>query len=108
MSEEVKHISDGLLATLSLLSACIQSANEKKQYDEIQKGIGIFLGRVSRNEIDNTVLGKMNYFVQAIQNKDYGTAQSIQTGLVNSDWRQHKDWLKGMKFLSQLASRKLY
>lgn len=107
VSAEVKHISDGLLATVTLLSACIQTPNEKKQYDEINKGVGIFLGRVSRNEVGSDVLGKMDVLVQGLQNKDYSTATSIQKGLVNSDWREHKDWLKGLKFLCQLATKKL-
>ena len=104
----MKHISDGLLATCTLLSSCIQSPNEYKQYEEIQKGVGIFSYRIARNEIDSEVLGKIDTFVQAIQHKDYVRATSIQKGLVNSNWRDHKDWLKGLKCLCQLASKKLH
>jgi len=107
VSQEVKHIYDVLMATKTLLSGCVNSPNEKRQHDEITKAVGIFLSRLSRNEIDASVISKMDIFAQAVQNKDYSTAASIQTGLVNSDWRQHKDWLKGMKFLCQLSARKL-
>lgn len=107
LSEEAKFISDVLMSTNALLSTCIQTPNEKRQFDEITKATDILTTRLSRNEIDPSIASKMNYFVQAIQNKDYSTAASIQTGLVNNDWRRHKDWLKGMKFLCQLSARKL-
>ena len=107
LSEEAKFICDVLMSTNALLSACIQTPNEKRQFDEITKATDILTTRLSRNEIDSSVVSKMNYFAQAIQNKDHSSAASIQTGLVNNDWRRHKDWLKGMKFLYQLSARKL-
>jgi len=107
VSAEAQHISDFLLATTTLLSTCVVSANEKRQYEEIKKSVGIFLSRLSRNEISQTVIEKVDTFVRAMQNKDSVTASSIQQSLVNSDWRQHKDWLKGFKFLFQLSHKKL-
>ena len=51
--------------------------------------------------------GTVFNMVMALVNRDYGTAAAMQTALVSSDWKSHKDWLKGMKVLIQLASRKL-
>jgi len=43
----------------------------------------------------------------AIKEKQYTSAQAIQTKLVNTEWAQHKDWLKGMKFLILLIVKRL-
>ena len=34
-------------------------------------------------------------------------ASAVQVALVNSHWAAHKDWLKGVKFLCQLAQKKM-
>lgn len=107
MKPEFQHISDGILSVMNYLSSCVQTSNEKKQLSEIQKGVGIFLVRLSREEIDAALVENMGYFVGAIQNKDFNTANSVQTDMVNNYWRSQKDWLKGMKFLIQLSARKL-
>ena len=104
---EVQHISDGILHVMNFLSSCAQTSNEKRQLSEIQKGVGIFLLRLSRDELDAALVESMGYFIGAINNKDFNTANSIQTDMVNSYWRSQKEWLKGMKFLIQMSARKL-
>lgn len=104
---EVQHLSDGLLYVVNYLSSVVQTTNEKKQLSEIQKGVGIFLARLSRGDVDDALVERMSGFIGALQNKDFNTASSIQTSMVNSHWRSQKDWLKGTKFLIQLSSRKL-
>lgn len=66
------------------------------------------LKRLARGDIDAEVSGKVDYMVTSIRSRDYATAMAVQTGLVNSDWKDHKDWLKGMKFLIQLASKRIH
>ncbi|CAN0097002.1 unnamed protein product, partial [Hapterophycus canaliculatus] len=39
------------------------------------------------------------------QARDVKTANAIQQGLANSAWTSHKDWLKGLKYLSTLVLR---
>jgi hypothetical protein len=61
----------------------------------------------SDNAIDPDTAGKLQTLVAALQNKDYATAGNMSTLLANSVWRQHKDFLKGIKYLIQLAGKKL-
>jgi len=109
LSPEQQHISDTLLSLTKTLSESVLNVSERKQLVEIQKSVAILLKKLSLGEqvIDQNTLSKIDAIVLAIQNRDYATASSIQTNLVNSHWREHKDWLKGIKFLIQLASRRL-
>jgi len=40
-----------------------------------------------------------------IKKKDYPSASAIHTGLVNSVWKEHKDWLIGIKLLIQMSAK---
>ena len=74
---------------------------------EAEKGIAVLLKRLSRGDIDDEVSHKVDHMVTSLRSRDYATAAAIQSGLANSDWKDHKDWLKGIKFLIQLATKKL-
>jgi len=106
LSPELQPIADSLLNFLNVLSVCELSGSEKKQFAEIQKGVGVVIKKLSRDQVDECVTQKIQHIVAALGNKDYASAGAAQTSLVNSDWREHKDWLKGMKFLIQLGSRR--
>lgn len=107
LSTENQAIKDCLLALASALSGAYLTPIDKKQLSEGEKGIAVLLKRLARRDIDPEVEAKVASMVTALSNQDYMTAASIQTGLVNSDWRDNKDWLKGIKFLIQLATKKL-
>eukprot|EP00566_Odontella_aurita_P002098 CAMPEP_0113542244 /NCGR_PEP_ID=MMETSP0015_2-20120614/9495_1 /TAXON_ID=2838 /ORGANISM="Odontella" /LENGTH=1078 /DNA_ID=CAMNT_0000442271 /DNA_START=104 /DNA_END=3343 /DNA_ORIENTATION=- /assembly_acc=CAM_ASM_000160 len=106
VSAEHKPIVDGLLAYVNALKGYPLSVSEKKQLAEIEKGVGIFTIKLSRSEIDANTASQVGNLVTALNSRDYVTAGKIQAALVNSDWRTHKDWLKGAKFLIQLANKK--
>jgi protein transport protein SEC31 len=36
---------------------------------------------------------------------NWSSATAAQTSLVSSEWKEHKEWLKGIKALVQLATR---
>lgn len=107
LSPDDQNLVDNLNYYVSYLEACCSTMNEKKQLKEIEKGVAVFSRCLGRNAIDAGVKEKMYNFVAYIQNKDYQSAGAIQTALVNSQWRVHKEWLKGMKFFYQLAARKI-
>jgi len=108
VASEQQHISDILISMIQALSASTNLlASEKKQLAESTKAVGILLNRLSRGDLPTTVIDIVNAIVTALQNRDYATATSVQTSAVSTIWRDHKDWLKGMKFLIQLASRRL-
>jgi protein transport protein SEC31 len=103
---EHQHIKDILLELASSLNAAPLTPADKRQLAEAEKGIAILLKRLSRFDIDADVTDKVDNMVSALKNRDYAMALAVQTALVNSDWKNHKDWLKGMKFLIQLASKR--
>ena len=107
LSAEYKYLSDGLLAIVESLNAVAVGAMEKKQASESQKGVAVFLKTLARGGIDSDISDRVGSMLTALQNRDHGSASAIVTGLVSNEWRDHKDWLKGMKFLVQMASKKL-
>ena len=107
LPEEQQHIKDGLLEVASSLKAAPLTPADKRQLSECEKGIAILLKRLARGDIDPESVSQVGNMVAALRGRDYVSAGAIQTGLVNSQWRDHKDWLKGMKFLIQLASKKI-
>lgn len=106
LSGELKFLSDGLLAIAERLMSSAAGPTEKKQATEAQKGVAVFIKSSARGAVDADVAGKMQTMLSALQNRDYGSASSIMTSLVSHEWKDHKDWLKGMKILVQAASKK--
>jgi protein transport protein SEC31 len=104
---EHQHIKDVLLELASALKAAPLTPADKRQLAEAEKGIAVLLKRLARFDIDADVTDKVDNMVSALRSCDYATALAVQTGLVNSDWKDHKDWLKGIKFLIQLASKRI-
>jgi len=105
---EHEHIKDTLIELAAALNSAPLTPSDKRQMSEAEKGIAVLLKRLARGDIDADVSGQVDSMVTAIRSRDYATAAAIQTGLVNSDWKDHKDWLKGLKFLIQLAQKKIH
>ena len=107
LSAEHTPIRDVLLGLVDTLRTAHLTPIDKKQLSEGEKGIAVLLKRLARGDIDPEVAAKVLQMVTALSGQDYHTAASIQTSLVNSDWKGNKDWLKGIKFFIQLATKKL-
>ena len=105
VSSEYKPMVDDLIAWVTALPPAQMSVSEKKQLTEIEKGAAVFSKRLARNEISPEIAGKIGQVLSAMGTRDYPAASRIHTGLVNSDWKEHKDWLKGIKLLIQLAAK---
>ena len=99
-------IKDTLLALYDHLQT-VSFPSERRQLEESKKGIDVLMKKLSRNSLEEETESKVLSMVGAIANHDLRTAAAIQTTLVNTDWRTEKDWLKGMKVLLQLATKKL-
>jgi len=106
VNPKYKPVVDGLIAYTSKFSELSLSGSEQKQLAEIQKGVAVFTKRLAINDIEDDIISKVTNILTALQNRDFATASGVQTSLVNSDWREHKDWLKGMKFLIQFTITK--
>lgn len=99
-------IRDCLLSLVEALKQTQQSPIDKRQLVEAEKAVAVLLKRLGRGEIPPDISEKVGAMTGYITSYDFRSAQSIQTGLVNTDWRDHKDWLKGIKALLQLATKK--
>jgi protein transport protein SEC31 len=100
-------IKDGLLQITTSLASCPLTAADKRQLAEAEKGVAILVKRLARGDIDPSVVEKVSALASALVNRNYNTTNLIQKELVNDVWKDHKDWLKGIKFLIQLASKLL-
>lgn len=99
-------IRDCLLSLVEALKQTQLSAIDKRQLAEAEKAVAILLKRLGRGDIPSDISEKVGAMTGYITSYDFRSAQSIQTGLVSHDWRDHKDWLKGFKALLQLATKK--
>ena len=104
-STQYKTVIDGLLEIITALSALPFGAVEKKQYAEAQKSVAIFSKRLGNGDIECDVVEKVGQMVTAMKNKDYASASASHTSLINSAWKSHKEWLKGLKFLVKLSAK---
>jgi len=108
ISPEDKGMTDGLLSYVSTLSSSNLTPPDRKLLMEAEKSISIFVKRLAKQDISREVAEKVKYLWNCMQSRDFNTANTIQNGLVNTDWREHKDWLKGLKFLIQIAAKYMF
>ena len=52
--------------------------------------------------ISPETVGKLDQLVVFLHAKNSAAANKINTDLTNTVWAQHKDWIKGLKYLIQL------
>lgn len=93
-----------------LVSSSITAANlspaEKKQITVLRQSFSALQERLRNNDISADILQKITAFMECMVNRNFAGATVIQTDLVNTAWDAHKDWIKALKGLIQLASRK--
>jgi protein transport protein SEC31 len=106
LSNHHKSIKDTLLGCAEALKQTALNVVEKKQLDEAEKGVAILVKKLNRDEISDAMVDQVFALVNAISQHDFAGALTYQTTMANSEWRDHKDWLKGIKILIQLASKK--
>lgn len=106
LSDTHAHMKDILLGLSESLKVAHLNPVEKRQMGEAEKGIAILVKKLARSEVDDDAVQQVSALVSALSMQDFGSAVAIQAGLANTHWRQDKDWLKGIKILVQLASKK--
>jgi protein transport protein SEC31 len=106
LSNHHASIRDTLLGAAGALKQTNLNVVEKKQLEEAEKGIAILVKKLARDELSDTIVDQVFALVNAISQHDFAASMAYQTTLANSEWRDHKDWLKGIKILIQLAIKK--
>lgn len=82
------------------------SAAEKRQLVMVNQSYSNLCEKISASEVNEVVMQKLSQLVLELGNRNWNAANAIQTDLANTVWAQHKEWLKGVKVLIQLASKK--
>ncbi|GKY95564.1 hypothetical protein MPSEU_000517900 [Mayamaea pseudoterrestris] len=106
-SAEQAQIKDTLTSLYDHLVSISQPA-DSRQLEEVKKGLEALVKKLARGLIDDDINSKLLVMCEQIGNYDFRAATATQTAIVNSDWRIHKEWLKGLKTLLQLAVKRLY
>lgn len=105
LQPEFQPIKDCFLGVIDALKTCELSGVDKRLLSESEKGTAVLLKRLAISDISPDISGKVLQMTSLITSYEFGSAQSILTELVNSDWRDHKDWLKGIKALLQVSRK---
>ena len=87
-----------------LTSIC--SPPEKRQMQMVSAAYSHLLEKFGLNEVSAEVLQKLAHLVVELTQRNFVGASAMQTDLANTAWGQHKEWIKGLKVLIQLASKK--
>jgi protein transport protein SEC31 len=106
LSSHHASIRDTLLGAADALKQTNLNVVEKKQLDEAEKGIAILVKKLAGEALSDSIVDQVFALVNAISQHDFAASMAYQTALANSEWREHKDWLKGIKILIQLAIKK--
>lgn len=106
LSNHHASIKDTLLGAAAALDGVALNPVEKRQLLEAEKGIAILVKKLARDDLGAEIVEQVFSLVNAVSNRDFGTATAVQNALANTEWRDHKDWLKGIKILIQLAAKK--
>ena len=99
-------IKECLTSLMDALKDSGLSAVDKRLIVEAEKALVIMLRRLAIQEISDDIAQQLLNMCGYLTAYDFRTATAVLTALVSSDWRDHKDWLKGTKSLLQLASKK--
>lgn len=103
---EYQPIKDCLISLIEALKNIQLTSVDKRLLAEAEKATAVLLKRLARAEVSDDIGGKVVTMCSYVNSYDFKSAQSVHTNLVNSDWREHKEWLKGTKSLLQLATKK--
>ena len=105
LKDEYQIIPDTLLALIEALKGGQLTSVDKRQLAEAQKAVAIFSKRLALGSIADEIVKEMVSMTNLLAAYDWSAATATQTSLVSNNWKQHKEWLKGIKALVQLATK---
>jgi hypothetical protein len=96
------------IALGTYISQMTEIANplEKRQLAMVSTAYNNLLEKINTNEVSADVMNKIAQLVSELNSRNFVAANAIQTNLANTEWNSHKEWIKGVKILIQLASKK--
>jgi len=105
LKDEYQTIPDTLLALIEALRGGQLSSVDKRQLAEAQKAVAIFSKRLALGDITDEIAKQMLSMTNFLSAYDWSSATATQTSLVSDEWKEHKEWLKGIKALVQLSTK---
>lgn len=105
LKEEYQPIPDTLLALIEALKGGQLSSVDKRQLTEAQKAVAIFSKRLALGDISNETANQMLAMTNFLSAYDWSSATGTLSSLITNEWKEHKEWLKGIKSLVQLATK---
>jgi len=105
LRDEYQPIPDTLLALIEAIRGGQLSSVDKRQLSEAQKAVAIFSKRLVLGDISDEIANQMLSLTNFLSAYDWSAATAAQTSLVTNEWKEHKEWLKGIKALVQLATK---
>mmetsp|Transcript_23707 Transcript_23707/g.43997 ORF Transcript_23707/g.43997 Transcript_23707/m.43997 type:complete len:1090 (+) Transcript_23707:44-3313(+) len=78
------------------------TGGDKRQISMLKGALAALHKQVGGGSVSPDTMGKLDQLVAALHAKNSAAANKINTDLTNSVWAQHKDWIKGLKYLIQL------
>jgi protein transport protein SEC31 len=88
------------------LEQVCQGGGEKRQLKEIKAACTLLFDKLNASALHPEVCASLIQMTQLLRQGDFKTALAVHVGLTTTDWAEHKDWLRGLKFLIQLATKK--
>ena len=105
LKEEYQPIPDTMLGLITALKGGQLASVDKRQLAEAEKAIAIFSKRLALGDISDDVANQMLSITSSLSAYDWAAATALQTSLISNEWKEHKEWLKGIKALVQLATK---
>ena len=105
LKEEYQPIPDTLLALIEALKGGQLSSVDKRQLTEAQKAVAIFSKRLALGDISSETANQMLAMTNFLSAYDWSSATGTLSSLITNEWKEHKEWLKGIKSLVQLATK---
>ena len=94
-----------MLGLVTALKGGQLASVDKRQLAEAEKAVAIFSKRLALGDISDDVANQMLSITNSLSAYDWSAATALQTSLVSNEWKEHKEWLKGIKALVQLATK---
>jgi protein transport protein SEC31 len=105
LKAEYQTIPDTLLALIEALKGGQLSSVDKRQLVEAKKAVAIFSKRLALGTISDEIAKQMLSMTNFLAAYEWSSATASQTSLVSNEWKEHREWLKGIKALVQLATK---
>lgn len=78
------------------------TGGDKRQITMLKGALAALHKQMGDGSISPETMGKLDQLVVFLHAKNSAAANKINTDLTNTVWAQHKDWIKGLKYLIQL------